>query len=194
MGSVAKSMATNVDQIVETVRINREIAARQKTLGEAQLRAYVSVNVGGAFYQDSNFVFEANPILHNIGGTPAHRVRWRIAADVLPVPLPEDFGFPLPERPKKLGRSLLLAPQQTFELRAIVGRRIADEEVPKTKAGVDLSLYVWGIVTYRDIFRKQHRTTFAQQIFWRPAGPVGPDGCAPETIRGNFLPHHNKAN
>ncbi|UTP40180.1 hypothetical protein M9M90_03115 [Phenylobacterium sp. LH3H17] len=194
MGRVADAMATNIEKINETVDINRSIAARQKILGEGQLRAYVSVQIGGALYQDDNYVFEANPVLYNSGGTPAHKVTWRVAAAVLPVPLPDDFRFPLPERPRRTARSLLLPPQQTFEMRGIVDGRIEPGEVLRTKLGFGQALYVWGVVSYRDIFRRSHRTTFAQQVFWRPSGPTGPDGTTPEIIRGSYLPHHNKSN
>lgn len=193
MQSVAESMAINATQIVRSVGISEEISDRQKRLGETQLRAYVSVLIGGAFYQDDNYVFEANPVLQNIGNTPAHHLRWRIAADVLPVPLPDDFRFPLPPRDTTNRRSLLLPPQQTFEMRAIVGRRVPAEEALMTKLGFGKSLYVWGVVTYRDHFRRRRRTTFAQQIFWRPSGPAGADGRVPEIVRGSYLPHHNKA-
>lgn len=194
MEGVSASMAINAEKIIETVDINKEIAARQKVLGEAQLRAYVSVLIGGALYQDAVFRFEARPLLFNSGGTPARKVRWRMAAAILPIPLPDDFRFPLPERPKKAGGGLLIPPQQSFETRAWVDGRVDDADVVAIKLSSGKALYVWGVVAYEDIFRRRRRTTFAQQIFWQPAGPVGPDGQQPETIRGNYLPKHSKAN
>jgi hypothetical protein len=47
MEGVSASMAVNTTQIVESVATTKEIAARQKSLGELQLRAYLSVVIGG---------------------------------------------------------------------------------------------------------------------------------------------------
>jgi len=40
--------------------------------------------------------FEPGIRIENRGNTPARNIRFSIAADVLPFPLPEGFDFPLP--------------------------------------------------------------------------------------------------
>jgi hypothetical protein len=53
MEGVAGSMAENVERLRETVEINRGIGNRQKTFGEMQMRAYISVLAGSLSDQAS---------------------------------------------------------------------------------------------------------------------------------------------
>src|SRR5262249_20928665 len=56
---------------------------QQHKTTRAQLRAYLSVVIGTAVYQerDKNLRFEAKPTIVNTGQTPAYNVRYRIKAD-----------------------------------------------------------------------------------------------------------------
>ncbi len=183
MQSVAKSMEINAAEIVRSVK-------HQETFGQAQLRAYISVLIGGARYQDDTIRFEASPIIINTGHSPAKNLRYRISADILPVPLPADFKFPLP---KDSRGSNLLGPQQTSQMIAVVAERIAEEDVERTKAAIGCSLYVWGRIRYEDIFGITRRCTFCQQIYWVALGPMIEDGTIPMNIRGWYLGKHNHA-
>ena len=191
MEGVADSMAINAEQIVESVSISKEMAARQKILGETQLRAYLSVLIGDALYQDSRLRFEARPRLVNTGSTPARNVRWRIKCAILPNELPPNFRFDISGPRKGSG----FIPQgQSVQMQSAVEARIPDGDVLTTKTGGEQSLHVWGYVIYEDIFRRTHRTTFAQQLFWQQTGPVSQDGSVPEVVQGYYLHKHNRAN
>jgi len=191
MEGVAAAMAMNSASIAESVEISRRISKQQDTYSKAQTRAYISVLIGGAIFQDKNHIFEAQPVIVNSGNTPARDIQYRIAADVLPVPLPDEFKFPL----SKLSRgSNILGPQRDGSLGATVPRRIPDDEVAAVKAGLGKSLYVWGVASYRDIYGTRHRCTFAQQLYWQPSGPASETGEVPEIIRGYHLHKHNRAN
>jgi hypothetical protein len=193
MRSVAASMATNVAQIIQSVEISKQVARSQRLFGQTQLRAYVSVLIGGATYQERsrNWKFDARPTLSNTGHTPARNLRWRARAAILPVPLPDDFKFPIPAHG---AGGALLTPQQTADMLAVVDDFVDDADIADIKRGNGRALYVWGYLIYQDIFRRTHRTTFAQQLHWVQSGPETPNGEIPEIIRGWYLPKHNKAN
>jgi hypothetical protein len=184
MEKVSGSLKINADKIVESVGINQKIAARQQQFGEMQLRAYIGVTIGPATYQDTNNRFAAAPIFFNTGHTPAYQFRYRVMAEILPVPLPMDYKFKLPPRTKA---SILVPPGQRPEAYTIVKDRIDDTAVEDAKRGRGQSLYVWGLATYNDAFGKTRRATFLQQIYW-----IGEPGK--ETVRGLYLDRHSQSN
>lgn len=193
MERIANAMSLNVVQVVESVETSKEVAAQQKLFGKMQMRAYISVLIGTAIFQDrqQKLRFAAHPLILNTGHTPAYSVRWRIAADILPVPLPDNFGFPLPN--SRVGSSLL-GPHQSATMMAVVPNLVADDLVTKIKRNDGEALYVWGTLQYKDIFGRLHRSTFAQQLYWLQIGPEAPNGDIPERIEGWYLHKHNRAN
>lgn len=193
MAGVATAMAVSAEKAGESVIVSRKVAASQQLFGQTQLRAYVSVLLGPALYQvrGANLRFETSPTLTNTGHTPARNIRWRIQSAILPNPLPDDFRFPIP---KHQAGSSLLPPQQSFEMKSVVAEFIDEDAVEATRYGLGRSLYVWGYVVYEDIFQRTHRTTFAQQVFWQPSGPVDQNWDTPERVRVIYLSKHNRAN
>jgi hypothetical protein len=183
MGSVAESMEINVGALKETVATNKEIAARQKILGELQLRAYVSVVIGDAIYQDraEGLRFEGRPLLVNNGHTPADKVVHTSRSAILPVPLPSDFVFPDP--PAATSDENMIGPHQTRILSGVVEDYCDDVEVGNIKRGTGKALYTWGTVTYEDAFKVKHRTNFCQILTWLPNG----------RILGYYVPNRNDA-
>lgn len=190
MGRVADAMAINAEQIVRSVEISGEVARQQRLLGRMQMRAYLTVLIGDGVYQDDRMNFAAHPQILNSGHTPARNVRWKIAVDILPVPLPQGYKFRLPD--DRHGGTII-GPGQNAFMSAIYNIRIAEDQVIRVKAGDRDALYVWGFLAYEDIFGKTHRTTFAQQIYWHQSGPLREDGIVPEGVRGFYLPRHNRA-
>jgi hypothetical protein len=184
MELVAAHLRVNVDKITETVEINKDIANRQREFGELQLRAIVGVRIGPATYQDEKYVFASGPVFVNTGHTAARRFRYAIKADILPVPLPDDYKFRLPPRTKA---SALLPPQEPRDGYTMVDHRVPDEDVSRIKRGIKESLYVWGTAAYEDAFGRTKRLTFLQQITW-----IG-DGES-ERVRGLFPNRHNQSN
>jgi hypothetical protein len=191
MEGVSKAMGENVKHVAATVATNKQIADRQKRLGELQLRAYVSVLIGGCRYQDrsANLRFDTSPVLLNTGHTAALNLKYRIAAAILPIPVPQRFRFPLP---KEVEGSSLLAPQQNATITAVVSDFVDDQYVEQIKRADRFALYTWGLITYEDVFRRLHRVTFAQQLYWTPSGPITQNWDVPQTIRGWYLGRHNK--
>jgi hypothetical protein len=180
-----RDVATAMDKSVQNSEI---VVSQQRRFGEMQMRAYLSVLIGGATFQERerNWRFEAAPLLKNTGNTTARKIKWRIAAAILPIPLPDDFKYPLPPPQKGTG---IIGSYQDGTMSGIVPDFVDDAAVIEIKRGIGSSLFVWGYVRYEDVFGKLHRNTFAQQLWWSP----GPNG-GQEVIRGLHLGKHNRSN
>jgi hypothetical protein len=178
--SAAQSVAMkqSIDQSARAATAMEDVArhfadnvATVKDRSAKQMRAYLSVLVHAGVYQerDKGFYFEGKPAMLNTGHTPAHKVRYQAGANILSVPIPSDFAFPLPEAP---GGTASLGPQQNFIMSARVKTFCDDAEVFDIKRGVGKALYVWGIITYEDVFGDAHYTKFCQIITWLPDGKI----------------------
>jgi hypothetical protein len=186
MQQVATSLGDQAKLLVETTNINREILSRQKTISELQLRAYLSVVIGGGVYQerDKNLRFEARPILLNNGNTPAQKISHKIRAAILPVPLPADYVL---DRPEDTDSESLLPANQNRVMSAVVADFVEDDLVPKIMRGEDFALYAWGTVTYEDAFQLPRIVEFCHHIIWL----VDNDG-KPTNVLGYYTPGRNK--
>jgi len=149
--------------------------------GQMQMRAYMCSAIGSGVYQDraKGLKFQASVAMVNAGATPAHNVRFKTRADILPIPLPNNFAFPLPD---EWGGGSLLGPHQQINVNPIVQDFCDDSEVDKIKTAQSKALYAWGIVEYRDVFGETHHTRFCQIYTFLP-----------DKVWGYFTPQHNDA-
>ncbi len=179
MRALADSAAISSDAATASVTTVKERTAQQ-------MRAYLTVVVHGGVYQerDKGLKFEAKPMLINTGQTPAHKVNYWANAAILPTELPADFDFPEPENKRSF--TVVLGPHQNFVLNAFVKDFIDDDQVEPVKRGTDKSLYIWGRITYEDIFGEAKHTNFCQRIIWLK----GKDG---EIVAGSYGERHNDA-
>ena len=176
MERVAKHIEVSAQAATDSVAALKDRTAKQ-------MRAYVAVIIGNGVYQErregmGDLKFQAKPEIKNTGHTPAKNLRIQIKAAILPVPLPNDFGFPL--SPRTEGAAMLGA-QQTAMLSAVVDEFVPDEEVAAIKEGAARALYVWGLITYDDIFGESHSTKFCQWLTWLPN----------RTVFGYYIPGYN---
>lgn len=180
--SIAESAraATTMEQVAKHFADNVETF---RTRSAQQMRAYLSVLVSGAIYQERerNFKFEGKPAMLNTGHTPARKVGYKARADILPVPLPSDFAFPLPD--KIINGAASLGPQQHFLMSAVVDRFCDDADVGAIKRADGRALYVWGVVIYEDAFGNKQTTKFCQILTWLPDNKIW----------GYFTDSHNDA-
>jgi hypothetical protein len=159
MGQVAVSMA-------ESTTINREIAARQKLAMVLESRAYLSAGLNFAMFQDDNHVFEVQAIMRNHGNTPAYDVTFRSVSQIIPLPIPDDFAFPLPD--ETAGTSVsFMAPGTNKLITHSLPIRVPDDQVNDIKRGIPpRGLAMWGTVKYRDAFAEIRHLKFAFIVFW----------------------------
>jgi hypothetical protein len=106
----------------------------------------------------------------NTGNTPARKVSLRKAAAILPIPISEDFQFPLPE--EEIADVGVVGAHQSSGMGEIVEDFIPWENVVDVKKGTSEALCVWGTITYEDIFGGKHYTKFGQILTWRLDGNV----------------------
>jgi hypothetical protein len=144
---------------VRGVEIVRDSAQRE-------LRAYLTVHAGTIDLQINtmNRRFEAHPLVHNSGQTPAYNVRFRIGFGMLPLPLPPTMDLFLGPDDPNTGDRFTLPSKGNHNLFVSAPRMYSDEEVRQVNALDGNALYVYGQIAYEDIFRREWRTNFSYYI------------------------------
>jgi hypothetical protein len=186
MEKVAEAIAISAKAATKSVETSSEFSAQQRTFARLQMRAYLSVGIGGATYQDEKgLFFEARPVLVNDGYTPAHKIRYWARADILPWPLAPEFSFPTSGQATSYSSSL--AARHSFILNARVPDYVPAEDVDSIKHSLGIRpkrLCIWGKVSYEDIFGEDHFTNFCHGMYWMGEGEK-------EGIFGNYSDRHN---
>ena len=138
----------------------------QSETTRAQLRAYLSVIIGSAIYQerDKGLRFEAKPAIVNNGQTPAYKVRYRIKADIFTDSVA--LGYTFTEPPDVPMSQSSIGPHETRLMSAILPHLVPDAEIQDILDGNGKALFVWGVVHYDDVFGRPHFTQFCQRITW----------------------------
>jgi hypothetical protein len=176
-GEQSKTMERHIGEAARSANAMEDIATKIQEGNKAILRAYLTVTVGDIhLFQERkgpgqiDLKFEARPNLTNTGNTPARNVGIRIVADILPIPIPSDFHFPLPE--SEIKNAGIVGAHQKVILAGTVDSFVPDAEIGMIKEGRTKALGVWGLITYDDIFGMSHQTKFGQWIMWNPNGVV----------------------
>ncbi|MFX1716758.1 hypothetical protein [Paraburkholderia sp. A1RO-5L] len=171
----ATRAATAMEAVAEaagvSARASTDSVATLKEVTAKQMRAYLSVVMNGGTFQerDKGFYFGINPVLANTGNTPAHNIRYWAKAAVYNFPLPDNFDFPDGE--DSVVTSFALGPHQNVVLNARLPDFVDDGDVQAIKAGINKRIYIWGKVSYVDVFGQERFTRFSHNIYW--FGPAG---------------------
>jgi hypothetical protein len=157
MEDVALAVAANARAANESVAVFKDANVRQ-------MRAYLTVGLGGVLRQDSstNYHFEVRMILQNVGNTPAYKEASNIHVDVLPFPLPQDFQFPAFD--DSISSAAVVGPHLSYILTGFATRLYSDDDVHEIEFGSNKRLYVFGTVKYEDAFGVSRKTDFCQVI------------------------------
>lgn len=173
----------------DAARATERLVEDGRLVSKRELRAYLTVIIGQATYQErrkpedgGDLRFEACPVVVNKGQTPARKIKVKTRAAIFPVPLPRETH--LPEGYDEDTGESILGPGQDAILFGIVDGFCQDAEVQSIKRnGGVRGLYVWGLITYEDVFGDSHYTRFCQQIYWDLKG----------NVRGLYIPTRNDA-
>jgi hypothetical protein len=170
----SKAMERHIGEAARSADAMEKVVTTIDAGNKAVMRAYLTAVIGSPIFQErrlgqSDLKFEGRPHLVNTGNTQARKVRILIKAAILPSPLPSGFVFPPLEELRDIGDATVAA-HQTYIMAGIVEDFVPDAEVASIKEGAGKCLYVWGVVTYEDIFGDRHTTKFGQQITWLPNG------------------------
>ena len=176
MEKFAESAASQAHAIDEQVATTKDTMPRL-------LRAYVCVDFGAAHFQkpETGFKFEVRLLLINAGQTPAYKVAFKVRADVLPFPLPQDFDFAVPDNPAG-SESTLGGHAPPITLTGVVGWLYNEAEVAEIISG-SKRLYIFGTVTYEDVYHLRRYTNFCFSVIWLEDGKS----------MGLFTKRHNDA-
>ena len=78
----------------------------------------------------------------------------------------------------------MLGAGRTASMHAVVDDYCDDAEINSIKtASKNRGLYLWGVVTYEDVFGDKHYTRFCQHLTWLPD----------DKVFAYFTPGHNDA-
>jgi hypothetical protein len=148
------------------------LGREQSTTTRTELRAYLSVVVGTAIFQEKtkSLRFEARPMIINTGQTPAYKVRYTAMAEIIPDNLVSDFSFSFPANTDISQSSI--GPKENRSFSAIVANYVPDKDVTAIKTGNGMALWVWGVVYYEDVFGRRRFTKFGQRLTWLKNGQV----------------------
>jgi hypothetical protein len=179
----ATRLASAMEVVAKEIAISSEAATASVSAINKQMRAYLSVIIGSAIFQErqKGLKFEGKPTVINTGNTPAKNVSYRASAAIVKLPFADDFTFPLTTERKS---TATIGAHQNAMLSAIVDDFIDDAEVEDVKVGKgEKCLCVWGVVTYDDVFGEHQTSKFCQSLLWFADG---------KTIYGYYYPHHNE--
>lgn len=177
MEAVASDIEESTKAAIESVAVTRERTAQQ-------MRAYMCVEVGNAYYQErtKDIKFAGETVMINVGNTPAYNLRFRAKAAVLPFPLPDDFPFSVPGTTSS---GSVLGPHQKMNIVQAVDDFVPDQEVDNIRlVNSGKALYIWGVIEYADVFKQPQTTRFCQLLFWLPDL---------KTVKGAYITRHNDA-
>jgi hypothetical protein len=168
---------------VQARALSEQVATTKDTMPRL-LRAYVCVNFGFTIpqNQETGYRFEVRLLLINAGQTPAYKVGFKTRADVLSYPLPQDFDFAIPDNPAG-SESTLAGHAPAITLTGVVDRLYSEEEVAEIKSGLKKRLYIFGTVTYEDVYHFRRYTNFCFSVIWLKDG----------NTMGIFTKRHNDA-
>jgi hypothetical protein len=145
-------------------------AVMMREIFSKQMRAYLSVEGGNAWRQTATAKFQGIPVITNNGLTPAKNVGWKVLAGILDG---SKGTPPLPEIGELIVSDMSIAPRQRFTVASPMIDRVSDEEAELIAAGDTRRVFVWGRVTYDDIFGGHWVTNFcASYHFWMDDGKI----------------------
>jgi hypothetical protein len=143
-----------------------KVLAVEAEMGRANIRAYITTGLGGVVPQnkDTNYRYEVRLTVQNVGNTPAYKLTSNLYTDVLPSPLPADFEIPA-FNPAMTGQTTV-GPHQNMFISAIAPRIFSDDEVNEFQHGSKKLLYVFGTITYEDVFGASRYIKLCQMVLW----------------------------
>jgi hypothetical protein len=158
--SVMQRQAEHLEE--QAVQLKASVAQIKDT-ADHQLRAYVTVRTGRIWHEMRAFGWHLEwvPVVINVGQTPAYNVQLCVKTAIRPEPLPDGTDLMAEVPLTGVGSRGDLGPTQAFYPPSWLNYYVPDERMEGLKAAERKeAFYVWGLVTYRDIFKKEHRTKF----------------------------------
>lgn len=174
---VTKMQASIAEANRAAVAMEKVASAVESTAKESQgimqkqMRAYIAVDLGVPTCQEGNLRFAAAPVLINTGLTPAKNVSNKIKCAILDLSNTTNYTFD--ESASITNFDATFSPRQPFVINNILGETIPESELEDVMQGNTKRFYVWGTVTYDDIFGNSWKTNFCHNfVFYRLEGTI----------------------
>jgi hypothetical protein len=184
----SKAMDRHIGEAERSADAMEDIAGTIKKGNQLFTRAYLTVVIGGAIYQERrqgkpDLKFQGNAEVVNTGNTPARKIRIRKNVAILAIQSLEQFDFPLPPDNAEKSAFNSLGAHQKSTIEAMINDFVPDAEVEAIKTGLERALCIWGVITYEDIFGETHHTKFGHWLYWQPD----------KRVFGYYIPGQNDA-
>lgn len=148
--------------LYRSLRQTRQAISSDRTIGEAQVRAYLIVES-----PDLHFIgdikagepFVAQLKIKNTGQSPAYDVRYLAALMPLDYPLADDQGDLLTPDPASIQRGVTIGAHAETRIEAGLIRTLTANDIQSVKNEGQTRLYAVAIVTYFDVFKGPERKT-----------------------------------
>lgn len=144
----------------------RDLVSGADDTARRQLRAYLSINPTVVENYGTQKRATINWVVKNHGQTPASEIRYKFSIEVMPDPLPSGFDFSKPQLEVTSDSSLFPSggdPTNVLKAWFNNDRPFTDDEYDSIEAGTH-RIHVWGIMTYRDVFKRARTTIFNASI------------------------------
>ena len=156
--------ATAMENVAAATKRNTELL---EPMLRKQMRAYIAIDTGGGTFQDANNRFAGTPVMNNTGLTPARNVSYSVNAAILTIENIAPNDLVIPAVGPIVVNDAGIAPRQQFTIQGVVNETFPANEVQEIMLGQKRRLFVWGIVTYDDVFGGHWWTKFCHNhIFY----------------------------
>lgn len=135
---------------------------QNRTSAETQLRAYVSINPKVIHWFDPSGIIHVEHEAVNHGQTPAKDINYIFDMAVLPASLPPKFSFPPPSLNVQSNSTLF--PNVPLKVWHNNSRELTQTEADDVVIRQTHRFYVWGVLTYGDVFGADHQTEFYASV------------------------------
>lgn len=167
------------------------LVTNTKRNSETQLRAYVAAEPGPIYHVNAvGSPLVAYLVIRNTGQTPAYEVKRTIGISLLAPPVPPRRD--LLGRVRRVEGVLVLQPRAQNHILETLKRILTEGEVAKiiSPGGEKLRIYVFGTITYKDVFGGEHFTHYCHMYFGNLAVPDQPLGYLGR--QGRYCDKHNE--
>lgn len=177
-----KAAAESARAATAQAGIARDSLKAMQNTAERQSRAYVEVEIEKLDLNAANTgVAEVVLRVRNVGRTPARDLVCNSWVELRPWPQPPNAAFTGPADPNQ--SKAIVNPGQARHFKTATKAPLKAFELEEIAAGTPRRLYVFGSVTYRDVFRNDLVTEFCVAIKAAPGLP----------FEGAYSPQHNNA-
>ena len=165
--------ATAMEDSVAQAKLHSDTA---RDVMHAQMRAYLHVSSGRAIKQNGAIGFRGLVEMNNFGHTPARNICEAVACEVFSFPLPDDHPFP--DVPYAMSKDVSVAPHQTYTFDSYRPLTVKPmEDVTAAIVGSQKRLYVWGRISYDDVFDQRHVTNFCYSVVFEQNVELRSSSC-----------------